>query len=426
MKIIIIFWCMLLCINSFIECVIYKSNFTDLKKCEISYSRSGDTYIQYYPVVNPESGQENNSLVLDFHFAVLATSDAHILLTESGGSIEVGKEGENTSFISWLDPKPLSIKFISFSTWSDIEAKWYFNCDRSLNEEELNKRRTALERLRRDLLIPYDPLVRPVMNQSTITEVYIGLTLEHLEFDDNRAILDLRGSQWLFLEKSIFQFKSDNSSEKFNTMPNSFGIYFEIKRNSVIYSVVFLLPLVVIALCLLTSFWAPLIGNFKLFLAGLQLFIEIIILLALAHFIPHTTDAIPFLSEFIFLLITNNILDVSVILYGWCLAGSFLSILISLILMKTFSKTQSKPVPHVICKILTKKWVKFFLILPNVGVPEDYGDIDISLSFSNVSRTEDKSLHVWGLLLLAIERLLFMVYSVFVATILTKYVMSCF
>lgn len=51
------------------------------------------------------------------------------------GAIRVGVEGQNVSFIEWVDPEPLKIKFISFSTWSGIEAKWYFNCNRTQSEE---------------------------------------------------------------------------------------------------------------------------------------------------------------------------------------------------------------------------------------------------------------------------------------------------
>lgn len=54
----------------------------------------------------------------------------------SDGAIEVGKEGEELAFVSWVDPDPLPIKFVSFSTWSGIEAKWYFFCER-INETEV-------------------------------------------------------------------------------------------------------------------------------------------------------------------------------------------------------------------------------------------------------------------------------------------------
>lgn len=52
------------------------------------------------------------------------------------GVIDVGKEGEELPFLTWTDPDPLPIKDFSFSTWTGVEAKWYFDCPR--DEDSIN------------------------------------------------------------------------------------------------------------------------------------------------------------------------------------------------------------------------------------------------------------------------------------------------
>ncbi|KAG5869885.1 Acetylcholine receptor subunit alpha-like 1, partial [Gonioctena quinquepunctata] len=218
-----------------------------LSKCKVHYTRSGSVYQDFYSF--SESPGKNDTLQLDFHFSVLAPSDAHILLAPSAkvdkadpvyeivigaggntfcdirrkqksdvrasvrvknllsaldpqsfwlhitkdGDIAVGKEGEELPFISWVDPDPIPLKVISFSTWSGIEAKWYFDCERKNETEEIKKPLTALERLRQDLLYHYNPYARPVKNISTITTVSMSLQINHIDLDDHRCIMEIVG-----------------------------------------------------------------------------------------------------------------------------------------------------------------------------------------------------------------------------------------
>lgn len=90
---------LLICLIKLVNCVFINSNSTgkrqnlnfkifniiqnlDLSNCVVSYSRSGSVYKEFYPLNINEN--ENDTMVLDFHFAVLASSDAHILLAEFG------------------------------------------------------------------------------------------------------------------------------------------------------------------------------------------------------------------------------------------------------------------------------------------------------------------------------------------------------
>ncbi|XP_056640292.1 acetylcholine receptor subunit alpha-like [Diorhabda sublineata] len=232
---------------AFVQANIYNNTEIDLKKCKTHYSRSGSVYKDFYSIT--ETPGANDTLLLDFHFTVLAPSDAHILLAPSenvkktdpayeivigaggntfcdirrkqksdvkasvrvkgllngldpqsfwlhitkDGDIAVGKEGDELPFISWTDPDPLPLKVISFSTWSGIEAKWYFDCDLKKETEEIEKPLTHLEKLRKDLLYHYDPYVRPVKDVSTLTNVSMALNFKYVTLNEHRSIIEVLG-----------------------------------------------------------------------------------------------------------------------------------------------------------------------------------------------------------------------------------------
>lgn len=44
------------------------------------------------------------------------------------GLIEIGNEGSLLAFLSWKDSSPLPIQYFSFSTFTNVEAKWYYDC----------------------------------------------------------------------------------------------------------------------------------------------------------------------------------------------------------------------------------------------------------------------------------------------------------
>ncbi|CAG9863963.1 unnamed protein product [Phyllotreta striolata] len=225
---------------------IYNHTQIDLSKCQTYYSRSGTVYRDFFSIEDLTT--KNSTLLLDFHFSVIASSDAHVLLAPSetvtktdpvyeivfgaggnsfcdirrrqksivkatikikgllsgldprsfwihvtkDGEISIGKENEEVPILSWTDSDPLPLKVISFSTWSGIEAKWYFDCD--INDTtEIQKPMTHVEKLRRDLLGGYDPYVRPVKNISTMTNVSMVLKIDHASLNEHKAIMELLG-----------------------------------------------------------------------------------------------------------------------------------------------------------------------------------------------------------------------------------------
>ncbi|XP_045466620.1 acetylcholine receptor subunit alpha [Harmonia axyridis] len=222
------------------------TNETDLSRCKVYYSRSGTTYTTFFELQKPNRNETD--LRLDFHFSVLAASDAHILIATTkkpakndpayeivigaggntfcdirrmqknqvkesvrikgllsaldprsfwihitrNGVIEVGKEGEELAFISWKDYDPLPITTIGFSTWPGIEAKWYFDCIRD-DIKKIKRNLTNEERLRRDLLNHYDPMVIPTKNESMKTMIKMAPEIRGLSLDEKRSMLHTQG-----------------------------------------------------------------------------------------------------------------------------------------------------------------------------------------------------------------------------------------
>ncbi|KAK4884115.1 hypothetical protein RN001_000386 [Aquatica leii] len=226
---------------------VYEANTTDLSKCKVHYSRSEDTYKHFYEIADESHG---NDTILDFHFLVLAASDAHILFSPSmklnkndpayeivlgaggnmfsdirraqksavkasvrlnnilssldpqafwihiskDGLIDVGREGEELGFLSWRDNDPLPLKYFSFGTWSGVEAKWYFDCYSKNGSKEVVKELTHHERLRHNLLFYYDPYVRPVLQPLDLTVIKMILNLNYISLDEYKSVLELRGT----------------------------------------------------------------------------------------------------------------------------------------------------------------------------------------------------------------------------------------
>ncbi|XP_060526109.1 acetylcholine receptor subunit alpha-like [Cylas formicarius] len=549
--------------------VFYKSNTTDLDRCDVHYAKSGSVYKDFYNLpVN-----HNTSYILDFHFGVMASSDAHILLASSAdiekdapvyeivigaggntfcdirrmqksevkasvrikgllsgldphffwlhiskdGLIEVGVEGNSTSFISWSDPDPLSLKVFSFSTWSGIEAKWFYNCDRSGNWEELEKKMTTLEKLRRDLLTEYDPVVRPVMDMSTVTTISMSIVLTYLNLNEYESTIDFAGetkliwhdeklkwnaenydhirnihifrkeiwqphliclnavdhskdiledsmmvahntglvewsaiiritawcenqnlkewprdshicqvyfliprepefiklefdyynssmthhqsSEWLVLEAALMLNFSTETLD-----PPAFVLSFTVKRSSTIYNTVFFTPFLVIATSLLLSFWLSPFGHMKISLGCAAMLMGTIMLIAMAIFVPNSSKDVPYLLS----------------LYCYSFIGGLMSLIIAVVVINLSRNKHRAILSHVFCNILTSKVIKGVLFLPNIVMPDEYGELN------QVSKDEDKNQCMWILLGVVIDRVAFLVFLILISYATGIYVASKF
>ncbi|KRT84303.1 hypothetical protein AMK59_486, partial [Oryctes borbonicus] len=217
-KRIILLWCLSFVFN--VHCI-YTNNTTDFSGCQMHVSRSETTYNIFYEI-DTYNQPRDKWYQFDFHFSVLAANNAHILISEtdkvassdavyeivlgSGGNtfsdirrgirsqtkrhvktvnilssidyesfwirvwtdglVEVGYEGDNSSFLQFKDRHPLKVKYFSFSTWNKINARWFFDCKQKNSETDSDDdlSLTVVDRLERELFQNYSIFVRPVLN----------------------------------------------------------------------------------------------------------------------------------------------------------------------------------------------------------------------------------------------------------------------
>lgn len=97
------------------------SHFTNLKPLKVLYlSKFLESVLYFFLILSNVFISELFIHIYMFYFLHFFTD----------GDIGVGREGEELPFIAWVDPDPLPLTVISFSAWSGIEAKWYFDCQR--------------------------------------------------------------------------------------------------------------------------------------------------------------------------------------------------------------------------------------------------------------------------------------------------------
>ncbi|KAG8229648.1 hypothetical protein J437_LFUL008580, partial [Ladona fulva] len=120
------------------------------------------------------------------------------------GRILVGKEEDDLPFLMWRDPNPIRLNFFAFSTWKDVYGKWYYSCKKNESKVEeddaYEQPLTMTEKLRRNLLIGYDPYIAPQTNDSSDlkrTMVYAHVSTFHVNLDEQRSILNVHGTMSL-------------------------------------------------------------------------------------------------------------------------------------------------------------------------------------------------------------------------------------
>lgn len=107
------------------------------------------------------------------------------------GLIDVRITGQSVSIMNATDKNPLSIKFISFSSWGTTEGKWFFDCDNENGDQlkETTSNRTAAERLELDLFSSYDRTLIP----DGVGRIGFNVQLISVNFDEHSSVLSTRG-----------------------------------------------------------------------------------------------------------------------------------------------------------------------------------------------------------------------------------------
>ncbi|XP_044020061.1 neuronal acetylcholine receptor subunit alpha-5-like [Aphidius gifuensis] len=195
---------------------------------------------------------------------------------------------------------------------------------------------------------------------------------------------------------------------------------FSIKRNSPLYTSIFITPTVVIVIMILINFWLPPQSKEKIFLCGCTALITIIYLLFFCYKIPPLSDKAPLIVSF----------------YSGCLYQVSISLIISTTVINLSRKPNCQPLPRNIKRILNG-WLGKYLGLSNLiqvnhrpiieqELSDNNTDSSIFLShiLSDNSDTETKILSTnndtqieWILATTAIDRisfLIFVFYNIFV------------
>ncbi|CAH0715005.1 unnamed protein product, partial [Brenthis ino] len=225
-------WVSLLCINIWISAVLVcADNFTFTYnmavQCKEHICKHGYFYETFYSVNNEErkTMKSDPSIVFEMHLAILAASNAHILLSPvpkpdatvpvyefvvggggnkfttlrvhldrnprvrtaivgiispiefrafyikitEDGLIEFGREGDVLPIISYQDMYPTEVHYFSFAAWNGVEAKFLYDCPIPLtNGSSVTPSSQAVEpqlsnsdKLRRSLLYNKNPYVPP-------------------------------------------------------------------------------------------------------------------------------------------------------------------------------------------------------------------------------------------------------------------------
>nr|XP_022903316.1 neuronal acetylcholine receptor subunit non-alpha-2 [Onthophagus taurus] len=263
-----------------ISSIIYKENITDFSKCKTHFSSSQGEYTDFFQIINRESNSTQD-LIVDFHFSVLAQSDAHILLTPSkrinnkdpvyeivlgagrnsyssirralrtqikstirhktkllsfyepqsfwlhvsrNGLIEIGRETQYLPFLTWIDPDPIPLEYFSLSTWPGIEAKWFYDCYK-IDVKEVGKVLSNRERLLEDYLKNYSIFDVPIFERDKKIDVFLNLKPVFMSLNEPERKLE---SRFILTQKWIdskLQWNSTNYGNIQSIQPHIYQIW---------------------------------------------------------------------------------------------------------------------------------------------------------------------------------------------------------
>lgn len=108
------------------------------------------------------------------------------------GVIDVRITGQENSIINATDKDPLTINYISFSSWGNTEGKWFFDCDGDKDDrldEVIVRERSAIQIFRDALFDEYDIHIVPM----NLTRIDWTFNLKYADFDSRKTQIVARG-----------------------------------------------------------------------------------------------------------------------------------------------------------------------------------------------------------------------------------------
>lgn len=122
------------------------------------------------------------------------------------GLIDVRITGQENSIINATDKNPLTIKYISFSSWGNTEGKWFFDCAGDKDDrldEVLIRDRSLMQIFREALFAEYDVNIVPM----NLTKIDWAFNLKYADFDGKKSQMSSRGKfKAVILSYRVFRY----------------------------------------------------------------------------------------------------------------------------------------------------------------------------------------------------------------------------
>ncbi|CAD7088441.1 unnamed protein product [Hermetia illucens] len=113
-----------------------------------------------------------------------------IVVQKTDGTLEVTIPTFVGALLSYKDPKPLNIKYVSFSSYGSTSARWFYDCggDEETHMEMKKENLTSLERLQVDLFANYSIFTIP----DELSKIYMGATIKGVSYNERKSIFQVR------------------------------------------------------------------------------------------------------------------------------------------------------------------------------------------------------------------------------------------
>lgn len=113
-------------------------------------------------------------------------------ITINQSEIAVATSYNNQSwakFLSWKDPAPLDVKYVSFCAWTGVTVNWYFDCK---GASVVPQTMSTTKKLRRKLLKNYDPYSVPVQDDNKLM-IDTTIKLHYINLDPKKSLMKTHG-----------------------------------------------------------------------------------------------------------------------------------------------------------------------------------------------------------------------------------------
>ncbi|XP_037916858.1 uncharacterized protein LOC119655178 [Hermetia illucens] len=110
-----------------------------------------------------------------------------IVVQKTDGTLEVTIPTIGGILLSYKDPKPLNIKYVSFTSFGNTTGRWFYDCEET-HMEMKKENVTSLERLQVDLFANYSMFTIP----KGVSKIYMGSAIKGVTYNEMKSIFQVR------------------------------------------------------------------------------------------------------------------------------------------------------------------------------------------------------------------------------------------